>query len=359
MTLAARVVARRGSFVLDVDVQVADGEVVAVLGPNGAGKTTLLRVLAGLHPLTAGTVDIGGRRVDDAAGKVRVPVPDRRVGVVFADSRLFPHLSARDNVAFGPRSTGTRRTAARADADRWLARLGLGELVGRRPDQLSGGQAQRVALARALATGPDLLLLDEPLAALDAATRDETRAELRRQLAGFAGPVVLVTHDLLDALTLASRVVVLEAGRVVQDDPPARLARRPRTAYAARLVGLNLYRGTAADGVLAVDPADGGGSLPVPDRVLRGAALAAVDPAAVSVQPAGHRPGPGRTGWPARVRSTDDLGGRIRVHLQGPPNVFTDLDVRAAADLGRHPGAEVTVEVRTADIDVYPAPDGT
>ena len=364
MTLSVRVTARRGTFVLDVDLAVGDGEVVAVLGPNGAGKTTLLRVLAGLQPIASGTVDLGGRRLADAAGRVSVPPADRRVGMVFADSRLFPHLSARDNVAFGPRSTGTPRAAARAGADTWLSRLDVGDLAGRRPDQLSGGQAQRVALARALVTDPDLLLLDEPLAALDARTRDSTRQLLRRQLTAFGGPALVVTHDLLDSLVLADRVVVLEDGVVVQDDAPVQLTRRPRTPYVARLVGRNLLAGTAERGVLAVDRAGGGGALSLPDHRLRGRVLAAVRPGAVTVIPASsaadHPAGPvdpaaggASTRWRARVRSTEELGGRVRVHLAGAPGIAADLDPVAAAAL--QPGVEVHVEVRTADVEAYPA----
>ncbi len=373
MSLSARLRLDRGAFCLDVALDVADGEVVAVLGPNGAGKTTLLRLLAGLDPLTAGTVDLGRVRLEDAARHHRVAARDRHVGMVFQDHRLFPHLSARDNVAFGPRSTGTSRAAARTVADRWLVRLGVGELCERRPDQLSGGQAQRVALARALAAGPDLLLFDEPLAALDAGTREETRRELGRQLATFPGPVLLVTHDLLDALVLADRVVVLESGRVVQDDPPTLLTRRPRTAYAAGLVGLNLYGGTAADGRLTVDAAYGGGSLPVADRGLTGPALAVVDPAAVRLRPPvtdpphvtdlPHVMGPpdvtdppdGAVCWTGCVRSVADLGGRVRVELDGPPAVRADLDTRTAAALGLDAGRLLTVTVRTADVDAYPA----
>ena len=362
MSLAARVGARRGPFVLDVDLRVGDGEVVALLGPNGAGKTTLLRVLAGLEPVVSGTVDLGGRRLEDTAARVRVPAPDRRVGMVFADSRLFPHLSARENVAFGPRSTGTPRAAARAAADAWLTRLGVGgPFAERRPDQLSGGQAQRVALARALATDPVLLLLDEPLAALDAGTRDRTRQTLRRQLAGFGGPALVVTHDLLDTLVLADRVVVLEDGVVVQDDEPARLTRRPRTAYVARLVGRTLLAGTADRGLLSVDGADGGGTLALADPGLRGRVLASVAPGSVTVtaadpvDPAPAEPAAGAAGtrWRARVRSTEDLGGRVRVHLVGAPGIAADLDAVTAAGLA--PGSDVDVEVRTADVEAYPA----
>ncbi|MEU3934258.1 ABC transporter ATP-binding protein, partial [Streptomyces sp. NPDC029044] len=237
--LDARLVVDRGGFRLDVALTVAPGEVVALLGPNGAGKTTALRALAGLTPLSGGHLRLDGTELD------RTPPEARPVGVVFQDYLLFPHLTALDNVAFGPRCQGASKAEARAQAAEWLQRLGLAAHGGAKPRRLSGGQAQRVALARALATRPRLLLLDEPLAALDARTRLEVRARLRRHLAEFEAVAVLVTHDPLDAMVLADRLVVVEHGRVVQEGTPADIARHPRTDYIARLVGLNLYRGEA------------------------------------------------------------------------------------------------------------------
>ncbi len=236
---------RRGSFALEVAFDAPPGEVVGVLGPNGAGKSTLLRALAGLTPVSAGTVLLGERVLDDAGTGAFVEPNARPVGFVFQDYRLFPHLSVRDNVAFPLRSAGLGREGARAAADRWLGRLGLADLADRRPGALSGGQAQRVALARALAGEPALLLLDEPLSALDARTRLDVQDELRRHLSAFAGPSLLVTHDPLEALVLADRLLVLEDGRIVQDGRPGEVARRPATDYVARLVGLNLYPGRA------------------------------------------------------------------------------------------------------------------
>ncbi|MEO6144540.1 MAG: ABC transporter ATP-binding protein, partial [Dermatophilaceae bacterium] len=252
----------RGTFRLAADLTAGPGEVLGVLGPNGAGKTTLLRALSGLDALISGSIRLGPLTLDDAATGAFVPAEHRPVGLVFQNYRLFPHLDIRDNVAYAPRVQGAGRRQARASADTWLERLDLTALASRRPHQISGGQAQQVALARALAAEPRLLLLDEPLSALDARTRLDVRAQLRSHLDHFAGPVLIITHDPLEAMIMADRLLVIENGQVVQQGSPAQVARQPATQYVARLVGLNLYTGT-------LDPAtgqvelDGGGTLTV------------------------------------------------------------------------------------------------
>jgi molybdate transport system ATP-binding protein len=373
VTLQAHVVAGLGDFTLDARLRVADGQVLAVVGPNGAGKSTLLRALAGLLPLRGGRIAAGSPPVllDDPAAGVLVPVERRGAGVVFQDHRLFPHLSVRDNVAYPARVAGASRRDARAAAAGWLSRLGLEALAGRRPGELSGGQAQRVALARALAREPRMLLLDEPMAALDARTRIEVRSELRRHLAGYPGPSLLVTHDPVDALVLADRVLVLEAGRAVQEGTPAEVARRPATDYVARLVGLNLYPGTltdpvagtvrlAAGGVLeaaGLDPGtlDAGG--PGVHGLDAGAAvLVAVAPSAVAVHPG--RPGAGspRNVWPATVAGLELLADRVRVALDGAPPALADITPRALAELRLEPGRPVWLSVKATEVVAYPAP---
>ena len=226
-----------GSFTLDASVRVASGEVVAVVGPNGAGKTTLLRALAGLVTPVAGRVTLDGRTLDDVADGVHLPPQQRGVAVMFQDVRLFSQLDARDNVAFGPRSRGASRATSRAVAEQRLAEVGVADLARRRPAELSGGQAQRVGLARALAVDPDLLLLDEPLAAVDVSARDGLRELLRERLAVLERPALIVTHDPVDALALAARIVVLDGGRVVQDAPAAEVRARPGSAWVARMLG--------------------------------------------------------------------------------------------------------------------------
>ncbi|MBI1378028.1 MAG: ATP-binding cassette domain-containing protein [Frankiales bacterium] len=348
--MEARAVVRRPAFTLDVDVRVAPGEVVAVLGPNGAGKSTLLRTVCGLVPLDEGSVRLGEDVVDDPARGVLVPPGRRRVGIVFQDYRLFPHLSVLDNVAFGPRCAGRGRAQSRATALAWVERLGLGELRDRRPGQLSGGQAQRVALARALAGDPAALLLDEPLAALDAGTRLDVRSELRDHLHAFDGPTLLVTHDALDALVLADRLVVLEHGAVTQQGSALDVARRPASDYVARLLGLNLLRGTAHDGDVTVE---GGGTLHVADRAVRGPVLVAVRPSAVALhlrQPEGSA----RNVWEGTVEGIESIGDRVRVTVAGPPTVVVDVTSASVAELHVRRGERVWLSAKATELEVYP-----
>ncbi|MDQ1677326.1 MAG: molybdate transport system ATP-binding protein [Actinomycetota bacterium] len=345
MTVDARIVVHRSGWSLDLELAVGAGEVVALLGPNGAGKTTALRVLAGLQPLDAGHVVIAGETVTD------LPSARRSVGVVFQDHLLFPHLSALENVAFGPRARGVPAAVARRTAREWLDRVGVGEHAAARPRTLSGGQAQRVALARALAAEPRLLLLDEPLAALDARTRLTVRSDLRRHLASFGGAAVLVTHDPFDAMVLADRIVVVEDGAEVQTGTPAEVSRRPRTEYVARLVGLNLLRGVATGHHVDVD---GGGELVTADSAF-GPVYAAFRPAAVSVYP--ERPaGSPRNVWPGRVTTAEPHGDAVRIQVDaaGLP-VLVDCTTAAVAELGLGPGSPVWLSVKASEIEVYPS----
>jgi molybdate transport system ATP-binding protein len=351
-TLDARVAARRGGFELDAELRTVPGEVLAVLGPNGAGKSTLLRALAGLVPLTGGHVRLGDRVLDDAAAGARTPPERRRIGVVFQDYLLFPHLTALDNVAYGLRAQGLRRAAARRAAAPWLDRVGLADQAGLRPRQLSGGQAQRVALARALVLAPELLLLDEPLAALDAGTRLSLRTDLRRHLTSYGGPAVVVTHDAVEAMVLADRLVVLERGRIVQQGDPAEVARHPRTDYVASLVGVNLYRGTARDGRVAVA---GGGTLVTADRTAAGPVHVALRPSAVALHRQPPTPGSPRNTWTGAVSALESVGDRVRVSVAGAPPVFADITPAAAAELGLAAADEVWVTVKASELAVYSA----
>ena len=339
--LDARVLVRRGALEVDASVRAGPGETVAIVGPNGAGKTTVLRVLAGLSELApGGHVRLDGTRID------RLPAEERPIAMVFQDHLLLPHLSAVENVAYGLRHRrGLDRAAARAVAGEWLDRVGVAARAGDRPGELSGGEAQRVALARALATEPALLLLDEPLAAVDAGARTVLRSELRRHLASVPGVRVLVTHDPVDAAALADHVVVLEAGRVVQSGPVADLALRPATSYVADLVGTNRWVGEGdGRGRVLV----GGVALDVPTAPA-GPVVLVVDPRTVAL--AAARPvGSARNVWQGRVEAVEAGVGVVRVRIGGPLPVVAEVTARAAAELRIAPGAPVWVAVKAVGI---------
>ena len=350
LTLAADVGLRAGHLDLEAAVGASPNEVVALVGPNGAGKTTLLRALAGLVRIGRGRISLGDRVLDDAGAGVHVPAEERPVAVVFQDYLLFPHLSALDNVAYGLRARGHGRAEARRDAAGWLARVGLDAgHVGSRPGGLSGGQAQRVALARALATDPALLLLDEPLSAVDAGAKPQLRRLLREQLAGSPAVRLVVTHDPVDAMALADRLIVLEGGRVTQEGPIAQVTTRPRSAWVADLIGLNLFRGRV-DGDRLVLP--GGAVLTVATDVA-GPAFALVHPSAVALHR--RRPeGSARNAWPGVAAGVHLEGHRARVRVDGSPAIVAEVTPAAAAELRLAEGGPVWVSVKAREIDVYP-----
>ena len=309
---------------LDVTLSAEPGTVVAVIGPNGAGKSTLVKALAGLVPAR------GHARLD-GTDLLRLNARDRRVGMVFQDRLLFPHLSARANVAFGPRARGVRRTDAEAQADVWLDRLGIGDLAGRKPGELSGGQAQRVSIARALATDPRLLLLDEPMAGLDVGVATALRIELAAHLAAYDGITLLVTHDAIDALTVAQQVLVVDGGRVAQQGTPAEVAQRPATEHVARLVGLNVIR--------------------------EGTELRSFSPTAVTVDLEEPR-GSARNRWRGTVGSVNPHGAAVRVVVRAigtvPLDLIADVTPAAATELGLVPGRVVWLSVKETSVNAYP-----
>ena len=342
----------RDNFTLDLRLQIGAGEVVALLGPNGAGKSTALRALAGLLRLTSGEITMAGRMVADSASGIHLAPHERPIGVVFQDYLLFPHLTVLDNVAFGPLARGLERSEARRRAAAWLARVGVAELASIKPRSVSGGQAQRVALARALAAEPRLLLLDEPLAALDAKTHLLVRAEVRRHLGDFPGATLLVTHDPIDAAVLADRLVVIEHGTVVQQGLPQEVARRPRTDYVARLVGLNLLAGRG-QGHRVLLPS--GGSVELAESAF-GDVYVAFRPAAVSLFV--HRPdGSPRNLWAGRIATVEPHGEGVRVEVAEAPDprssILAEITPSAVADLELVPGREVWAAVKASDIEVY------
>jgi len=347
--LHADVQLRLGTLDLAVALQVEPGEVVAVLGPNGAGKTTLLRAIAGLTPLTRGSIVLDDVVLENTATRTYVPTERRPIGVVFQSYLLFPHLSVLDNIAFGLRARG-RGSDARAVAHGLLERMELSEYADAKPSTLSGGQQQRVALARALATDPRLLLLDEPLAALDASSRVSVRRDLKHALTQFAGIRLLVTHDPLEAIALADRLLILEEGRVLQTGTAAEVTQRPRSPYVADLVGVNLLRGHASGGHIAID---GGGTLTTMGDA-DGEVFAVVYPRNVSL----HRSQPEgtpRNVWRGRITAVDQQGDRVRVTVDGSPRLVAEVTAAAVHDLHLAEGGEAWISVKAAEVDVYPA----
>ncbi len=330
-----------GQLEVHISLNCAAGEVVALLGPNGAGKSTTLRTLAGLNALTAGEISIDGQILDNAASTF-IPTQERGIGMVFQDYVLFPHLTVRANIAFSPRAR---------DVDAWIERMNLTDVADRKPSMISGGQAQRCALARALATDPRALLLDEPLAALDASTRMAVRSELRDHLTSGSFASVLVTHDPLDALVLADHLIVLEHGKITQSGATKDVAATPRTEYVASLMGVTLLRGTAAHGVFN---ASDGGRLVSAATQISGEAIALVRPESISL----HRTQP--EGSPRNVfevvvtEMTANLD-RVRITVAGPPTLVATVTASAVAELELRVGSRVWLSLKATDVEMHAA----
>jgi molybdate transport system ATP-binding protein len=350
VSLNADVQVTVGTHELRLHLEVANGEVVAVLGPNGSGKSTLLRVLAGLQPLSGGRIVLDGQILDDPSANVLVPPEKRSCAMVFQDHLLFPHLTAEENVAFGPRSRGARKVDATQRAFGWLGRMGVADKAQSKPRQLSGGQAQRVALARALATDPRLLLLDEPMAALDVGTRGSVRHELRKHVSALTGPCIIVTHDPLDAAAIADRLIIVEGGRVVQQGTLEDETTRPRTEYVAELMGRNLLRGRAS----GTDMVLGNGMMLQTASRASGDAFAVIMPQdiALYLDPPVGSP---RNTWYTRVVRVHLMGDRTRVLLDEPIPVAAEITVVALAELGLTDGTPVWASVKATQIDVFGA----
>jgi molybdate transport system ATP-binding protein len=347
--LEADIQLRLSRLDLDANFTVAAGEVLALLGPNGSGKSTTLKALVGLLPLSGGRVVLDGTVLDDPAQRVKVAPEKRPIALMFQDYLLFPHMSALENVAFGLRCRGTDKKTAREKAARALSRLGLDAVTEARPGAMSGGQQQRVAMARALVTDPKLLLLDEPLAALDVSIKTSVRRQLRDVLNSSNAANVLVTHDLLDAVALGDRMIVIENGAIVQAGTPAEVTARPRSPYVADLTGVNLLRGTARGTTLELD---GGGKLNCAAPAT-GPVFAVIAPGRVSV--ARHQPERQEENtWPGQISAVDLMGDRVRVHVDGTPAITAEVPPAAVDELKLDDGGEIWASVHPADISAYP-----
>ena len=342
---------------VEFDLSLADGEVLAVLGPNGAGKSTLLQMIAGLlHPDT-GRIALGQTVVTDAEAGTFVPAHARGVAMLSQQAMLFPHMSVLANVGYAPRCRGLSRSAARLAARRWLDAVGAADLAERRPAQLSGGQAQRVALARALAAEPRLLLLDEPMAALDVTAGPSMRRLLREVLSDTGRTAIIVTHDLLDALAIADKVIVVERGRIVESGAVREVLTTPRSEFAATIAGVNLVPGSiTGPGILRTPwgaDLSGVSELPVGTP-----AIALFRPAAVAVHLSAPHASP-RNVIAVTITELDIHGTTVRVRGAHPDDDRTvlaaDITAAAAADLDLEPGTSVYFVVKTQEVQLHPA----
>lgn len=349
--LTAQLTYRRSEFVLAMELNVAPGSVTAMLGPNGAGKSTVVDLLTGVIALHSGRIALDGRVLDDPAGGLFVPIHERGIGVVHQDGRLFGHLDVTDNVAFPLRAAGASRRASRTAAREWLERFGLSALADRRPAQLSGGQAQRVAIARVLAREPSLLLLDEPMAALDIDARSEVRTVLAEQLQRRSGATLLVTHEPDDATALADDVIVIENGKMTQRATPAEIHDHPATPWIAAFAGTNQLRAERlAGGTLRLST---GHTLICADDGPLGDATVVIRPEAVSLHP--DQPvGSPRNAWQATVLSVDSVGRRCRVVLDAPIPLRVDVTRAAVEELHIEPGGQVWASVKATEIEARP-----
>ncbi len=334
---------------VEISLEVTPGETVALLGPNGAGKSTVLGAIAGVLRPNAGRATLDDEVLFDLGAGVWQPAHARRTALLAQDPLLFPHLTVVDNVAFGPRSAGRTRSQSRADAATWLTAVDASDLEHRRPSELSGGQAQRIAVARALAAEPRLLLLDEPMAALDVTVVPAMRQVLKRVLAGRSA--IIVTHDVLDALLLADRVLVMERGRIVEEGPTREVLERPRSTFGAGIAGLNLMRGRAAAGAVRTPSGSTVAGLAEQPMAEGSAAVAVFSPSAVAVyvEPPAGSP---RNVFASTIRELEPRGAQVRVRTD---ELSADVTLPVVAELDLVPGKDVFLVVKASEVTIYPA----
>ena len=340
LMLVANLEVRRGAFTFQAGFEALNDEIVAVVGPNGSGKTSMLRAVAGLEPLRTGSLRSGSAVWEDTEHGIRLSPEDRSVGYVPQAGLLFRHMSVLDNVAF---ASGGDESVAR----NWLEKLGLDALADLRPAQLSGGQVQLVSLARALAREPEVLLLDEPLASVDAANRSDVRRQLRQQLRQTAAVRMIVTHDAVEAAAIADRILVVDEGRITQRGTIDELLTHPRSSYVAELVGVNFYSGIARDGSVEVQ---GGGTIHA-GHAVSGDVNVTVHPRAVALH-IDKPTGTPRNVWPGTVRAIEPSLDHVRVTVEGQLRVVAEV-TREGAELLSESGP-VWVSIKASEVNSFP-----
>ena len=349
MGLLAYLVARRGSFEVDVALDVDDGETLALLGPNGAGKSTVVDALIGTLPLAEGTIEIDGERADG------LPPERRPIGVCFQDDLLFPRLSALENAAFPLRARKVPKAEARQRAGELLERLAPAVDPSARPSSMSGGERQRVALARALVPDPRLLVLDEPFSNVDVSARPGLRALVREVTRTFGGATVLIAHDPLDALTLADRVALLDAGRITQTGTPDEIRAAPSSHYAADLVGVNLFVGELEpleDGAATLRTPDGEITVSPEVAIASGTrSIASLKPIDVSLH-AREPEGSARNVFRGRIVEIADDGDRARVRLATRPPLTAEVTSGSVTRMGLRTGGEVWASFKAVEVSL-------
>jgi molybdate transport system ATP-binding protein len=330
-------------------------ETLALVGPSGSGKSTILRAIAGLFRPDHGRIVHSDRVLLDTERGVNVPPEGRRVGMVYQDGALFPFLSVLGNVAYGVRAGGRGRNER---ARRVAEGFGIAHLATARPDRLSGGERRRVALARAMATEPEILLLDEPLSALDAVTKGEVAAELESRLREFGLPTILVSHDFEDVLGLAGRVAVLQDGRVVQVGSPTELVEAPTSAFVASLAGVNYFAGTAVShGNLTEVRAHGWARPLLSTDGAAGSVGIVVYPWEISLAPQAPE-GSALNAVAGSVRRVTPMGNRARVTVDGRPSIVAEVTEESVRHLGLAPGVPVVASWKATATRLVPAPTG-
>lgn len=328
-------------------LEVPAGTTTALVGPNGSGKSTVVSILAGLRGVGTGHISVGDRVLDDPSTGTFVAPEHRRIGVVFQDGLLFPHLTVRDNVAFGAAGRGHRNDGGSATVDEWVHRLGLDEFADRKPPDLSGGERQRVAIARAIAMNPDVLVLDEPLSAVDVSAKPALRWMIADFLSEFAGPAVIVTHDPAEAALLADELVVMERGSVTQVGTMDEIAMKPASPYVADLVGVNFFRASAKAGEIRT----AGHVLQSADVRADGPVLVTIHPRSVSLH--ARRPeGSARNVWSTPVVRVEATGETVRIATGAPLALTVEVTRDGAAEVGAEVGKQVWVSIKATEVRV-------